>query len=145
MIGYYERKLIDWFNDHEQAAQDAIKYCGIDSIDWLFDQRSDDRKKFDEDFEHSLSATAEEINSIDDYEAMSEYLEDALDISVTRSLSGGFENCKVWLTVGGPGVYIDTADKYLKGRWGSTSIDIPLSFSACDLIDDYVVELSNCF
>ena len=146
-INGYEQALIDWFFDHEQAAADVLQYCNVPDIKYIFDPRDEDRKQFDADFEENLKSTASELSTMD-YEAICEYLSDMLDYSITHDSSGDYESAKVWLTVGGPGVYIDTADAYLKGRWGYTSIDVPIPYQTRDMIDDYMYELEqagNCY
>lgn len=146
MTTYTQILFMEWCEDHKQAKEDILKYCGAPDIEYLFDGRSADQREFDDDFERSLRSTADEINAMeDDFDQVCEYLEDILDYDVRRNSDGSYDSCRVWITMGGPGVFIDTSDGYLKGRWGSTRIDIPLSCDVCNLIDDYIEELTNCY
>lgn len=47
------------------------------------------------------------------------YFADALDIEYTISGSGEYLGARVWVTLGGPNVWIDTREGYVKGAWGS--------------------------
>ena len=41
---------------------------------------------------------------------------------------------------GGPGIYADTADGQVKGRWWGSSVDVPLLPETCDAINEIVEE-----
>ncbi len=144
MTTYTQKQFMEWCEDHKEAKEDILRHCNAPDIEYLFDGRTADQREFDADFERSLRSTADRLNNMD-YEELCEYMEDILDYDITRNYSGDYQSCRFWITIGGPGVFVDTGSKELKGRWGSTSIDIPLSYDICDMIDDYMEELSNCY
>lgn len=146
MTTYTQKRFAEWCEDHKEAKEDILRYCNAPDIEYLFDGKTADQREFDADFEKSLRSTADEINAMkDDFDQVCEYLEDKLDYDSLWNYDGSYDSCRVWITIGGPSVFIDTSDGYLKGRWGSTSIDIPLSYYVCNLIDDYMEEITNCY
>jgi hypothetical protein len=83
----------------------------------------------------------------DRYEDLYQYLfEDNLGIKILTSLDGsdyfGAEICVAW---GGPNIYIETRDSYVKGYWGSDQVEYPLSYTVRDRIDDEIEELRSCY
>ena len=73
-----------------------------------------------------------------------EYVIDALDIEVTRSLNGDYRSARVLLTFGGPNVWLDTADRELQGAWGSKRVNMSIPYDVCEEIDAAVEELASC-
>jgi hypothetical protein len=64
-----------------------------------------------------------------------------LGIKIITSLDGseyyGAEICVAW---GGPNIYIETRDSYVRGYWGD-EVSVPLSYKARDAIDYIIDEL----
>lgn len=73
------------------------------------------------------------------YTDLYNYIADNLGIKITTSLDGsdyfGADICVAW---GGPNIYIETSDSYVRGYWGSDRAEYPLSYSACDKINDII-------
>ncbi len=46
------------------------------------------------------------------------YFSDVLDYEYTISSSGDYLGAKIWVTLGGPNICIDTREGYVKGAWG---------------------------
>jgi len=65
-----------------------------------------------------------------------DYLSDILDFE--------FSGRKVWVTLGGPNVWIDTAEHEIKLAWGGERESLYLDYEICDEIDGYFEELYNC-
>ena len=80
------------------------------------------------------------------YTDLYNYIADNLGIRITTSLEGseyyGAEICVAW---GGPNIYIETSDSYVRGYWGSDRAEVPLSYSARDKIDDIIDEWRQCY
>ena len=55
-----------------------------------------------------------------------------------------FSSCKVWITLGGPNIWIDTAEREIKLAWGGERESIYLDSDICDEIDSYFEEIYNC-
>lgn len=73
-----------------------------------------------------------------------EYVCDALDVEVTRSLNGDYRGARILLTFGGPNVWLDTADRELQGSWGGKRVNMHVPYEVCELIDDAIEELADC-
>lgn len=46
------------------------------------------------------------------------YFNDVLDIEYTISGSGDYLGARIYVTLGGPNIWIDTREGYVKGAWG---------------------------
>lgn len=73
-----------------------------------------------------------------------DYLSDALDYEITINSSMEYSSCKVWITLGGPNVWIDTREREIKLAWGGERESIYLDSDICDEIDEYFQEFYNC-
>ena len=99
---------------------------------------------FERNFFRSLQATADKLERIyeeketnDDGEIMSfyDYFDDYLDVNYTVDREKQYKSALIMIGWGGPNVYIDTDDSYVKGYWG-TVIWIPFSYYVRDKIDE---------
>mgnify|MGYP006956066145 CR=1 FL=1 len=68
-------------------------------------------------------------------------LEDALDYEFTVNSSREYKSTKIWVALGGPNVWVDTAEHAVKLAWGVDREEYPLSYDASDAIDDYMSEI----
>ena len=48
-----------------------------------------------------------------------DYLNDALDYEFTIDSRKEYKSAKIWITLGGPNVWIDTAERVVKLAWGT--------------------------
>lgn len=66
------------------------------------------------------------------------YVHDNLGASVTVDAydRSWIKSVCVTFAVGGPGIYVDTADEAVEGRWWGECVDIPLRASVCERIND---------
>lgn len=69
---------------------------------------------------------------------------DALDIEVTRSLNGDYRGARIYLTIGGPNVWLDTADRELQGVWGGKPVNMFVPYDVCEEIDAAIEEYAAC-
>ena len=76
--------------------------------------------------------------------SMVDYLSDVLDYEITLNSSMEYRSCKVWVTIGGPNVWIDTAENEIKLAWGAERDSIWLPSEICEEIDCYFEELYKC-
>ena len=73
-----------------------------------------------------------------------EFICDALDVEVTRSLNGDYRGARILLTFGGPNIWLDTADRELQGAWGGKRVNMYVPYEVCEAIDAAVEELTGC-
>ena len=73
-----------------------------------------------------------------------DYLSDILDFEITINSRMEYSGCKAWVTIGGPNVWIDTAEREIKLAWGGERDSIYLESDICDEIDSYFEEIYNC-
>lgn len=76
-----------------------------------------------------------------EYRGLYDFIEDALDIEVTCGISGDFRGAKLYVTVGGPTIWVDTQDGTVEGRWGTDSCSKWVDSDAIDELNDAIQEL----
>ena len=69
-----------------------------------------------------------------------DYFSDVLDFEYTVNSDKTYKSVKVWITLGGPNVWIDTADSYVRLAWGTNREEYPLSFYVSEEIDNIFEE-----
>lgn len=76
----------------------------------------------------------------DDFEQLSiyDYLADVLDYEITIDSRLEYKSAKIWVALGGPNVWIDTAEKAVKLAWGTYRAEYPIDYDACEEIDEYI-------
>lgn len=79
----------------------------------------------------------------DDGEEMSlyDYLNDVLDWEFTIDSQKEYKSAKIWVTLGGPNVWIDTAERAVKLAWGTDLAEYELDWDVCDEIDNIMCEI----
>ena len=80
----------------------------------------------------------------DEERTIYDYLSDVLDFEITINSRMEYSSCKVWITLGGPNVWIDTAEREIKLAWGGERESLWLDGDICDEIDAYFEEFYNC-
>lgn len=87
-----------------------------------------------------------ETNEVNDFEqlSISDYLDDILDIDFTVNRYKEYQSCSICIGWGGPNIYIDTDDAYIKLYWGSTREQYPIRYETRDEIDEWAEEYFNC-
>lgn len=81
--------------------------------------------------------TVEELEA-DNFDAY-EWLNETLGIeSFTVSISGDVLGAEIAICVGGPGVWVDTKNDVVEGRWGGDKRT--MSFRTNDALDDLIQE-----
>ena len=73
-----------------------------------------------------------------------DYFNDVLDVEYTISSQGDFLGASIWVTIGGPSIWIDTRENEIKGRWGSDAVNIWLPSEISNEIDNIFEEQYNC-
>lgn len=70
-----------------------------------------------------------------------DYLNDVLDFEFTVDSRKEYKSAKIWVTLGGPNVWIDTAERAVRLAWGSDREEYPLDWDVCDKIDEIMQEI----
>lgn len=76
-----------------------------------------------------------------EYRGLYDFIEDALDVEITRGLSGDYRGAKLYMTVGGPTVWVDTQTGFVEGRWATDSCSKWVDSDAIDELNDAIEEL----
>lgn len=101
-----------------------------------------------EQFDENGYYTCQECGKIfeeNELEAVSlyDYFDDVLDYEFTCNCRKEFTACKVYVTLGGPTIWIDTASGTVELRWGGESASYFLDYDVIDEINDYFEEIFN--
>ena len=105
-----------------------------DESDEDFDKRYEEWNKTYDEWQDKINELEDKKSDLES-ETLAGYLEDCLDIDYIVNSSKEYQSCRVWLTVGGPGIYVDTEDCCVKLNWGGTHKEWGLSLSTRDQID----------
>lgn len=73
-----------------------------------------------------------------------DYLSDVLDYEFTIDSQKEYKSATIWVTLGGPNVWIDTAERAVKLAWGADRAEYLLDWGVCDEIDDIMREIYEC-
>ena len=68
------------------------------------------------------------------------YFTDVLDIEYTISSHGDYLGARIAVALGGPNIYIDTREGYVKGYWGTDRADAWIPSEICEEIDGIMEE-----
>lgn len=73
-----------------------------------------------------------------------DYFADVLDFEYTITSRKEYKSVKVWVTLGGPNVWIDTNDDAVHLAWGTDREEYPLDYDVSNEIDSIFEEYFNC-
>lgn len=76
-----------------------------------------------------------------EYRGLYDFINDALDIEVTCGLSGDYRGAKLYMTVGGTTIWVDTKTGFVEGRWGGDSCSKWVDSDAIDELNEAIEEL----
>lgn len=82
----------------------------------------------------------------DDGEILSlyDYISDVLDYEYTIDSQLNYRACRIYVTLGGPTVWIDTYNKSVELRWANESATYYIPSDIIEEIDDIMEEYYNC-
>lgn len=82
----------------------------------------------------------------DDGEEMTlfDYIADILDVEYTLSSTFELIGVRLWVTLGGPNIYIDTRAGEVVGHWGSDCARAWVPSEICNELTSYFEEYYNC-
>lgn len=70
-----------------------------------------------------------------------DYLTDVLDYEFIVNSRKKYESAKIWVALGGPNVWIDTAERAVKLAWCTDREEYMLDGDVCEEIDDIMQEI----
>lgn len=97
-----------------------------------------------EELEAIYNGTTNEVNGDGEPETFYDYFEDPLDYEYTISSRGDYLGVKIFVTLGGPNVWVDTRRGEIAGAWGADRADIWLPSEIAAEIDSIFEEYYNC-
>lgn len=75
-----------------------------------------------------------------EYRGLYDFIESALDVEITRGLSGDYRGAKLYMTVGGPTIWVDTETVFVEGRWVGDSCSKWVDSDAIDALNEAIEE-----
>lgn len=99
-----------------------------------FDKRYAEWDKAYDKWQEKINELEDKKSDLED-DTLEKYLEDYLDVDYIVNNKKEYQSCRVWITIGGPGICIDTEDSCVKLHWGSTHKEWGISYSTRDKID----------
>lgn len=86
-----------------------------------------------------------EVNDVDDWEQQTiyNYINNVLDWEYRVSRDKEYRSCEICVGWGGPNIYIDTDDAYVKLYWGNTQTQYPIKYDTRDALDECMEEYFN--
>ena len=95
---------------------------------------------FERECQRQVDGVVDTLNEIaareNSREALEEYFDDVFDIEYRVDGRKEYRSVKVMITCGGPNIYVDTGDAYVRLYWGATEVEAPLSYNAAEKIDE---------
>lgn len=76
-----------------------------------------------------------------EYRGLYDLISDAFDVKITRGLSGDYRGAKLYMTVGGPAIWIDTQTGFVEGRSVGYSCSKWVDSDAIDALNEEIEEL----
>lgn len=70
-----------------------------------------------------------------------DWMAEALDMEYIITSQRDYKACRIWVTLGGPNVWVDTEEKAVKLAWGTDRESYTLSWDTCDELDSIAAEL----
>jgi len=84
------------------------------------------------------TATTEDGEQISIYDYI---CNDVLDYETTHNSAGDMIGCRLYVTLGGPNVWIDTRNAEIALAWGTDRESVWLPSELCEMIDDAMTEI----
>ena len=101
-----------------------------------------EKKAFD-----MLSGMGADLDALacdDDPEKLYEYLDECLDVEFRCNSAKEYKSAKLYVTLGGPNVWVDTRNGEVAGAWGCDRESAWLASEVCEEIDEIFREWFAC-
>ena len=111
-----------------------------DETDEAYDKKYAEYEKEFKNWEDEVDSLNEKIDELKDEGDLRSYFDDYLDVDYIVNSNKEYQSARIWVTIGGPGIYIDTEKATVELRWGGTSTSAPISYNVRDEIDSIFEE-----
>ena len=109
-------------------------------------------KDFEKECQERANSIAKHLNALaggkvgkdDECQSLYDYFDDVYDIEYRIDGSGKYRSVRLMIACGGPDIYVDTDDSYVKLYWGNAQVSAPISYDTSDAIDDIFQEYYTC-
>lgn len=99
------------------------------------------QERVDSIVKHLNDLASGNIDEKDECQSLYDYFDDVCDIEYRIDGRGKYRSVRLMIACGGPNIYVDTNDAYVKLYWGSTYAKAPISYTASDEIDNIFEEI----
>lgn len=86
-------------------------------------------------------AAGQAVNEDGEEMSLYDWINDALDFEYTIDSQRQYKAAKIWVTLGGPNVWVDTAERAVKLAWGTDRAEYLLDWDTCDELDNIMAEI----
>lgn len=83
----------------------------------------------------------DQMNDDGEEKTLCDYIEDVLDVEYTLSSTKELIGVRLWVTLGGPNIYIDTRAGEVVGHWGCDCERAWLPSEICNELTSYFEEI----
>lgn len=79
----------------------------------------------------------------DDGETLSlcDWIDDVLDFEFVVDSQKNYVSAKIYVTLGGPTVWVDTVEKAVKLAWGADREEYPIAWDAVEQLNDLMIDI----
>lgn len=88
---------------------------------------------------------AEHLDEDGEIIGLYDYFDDVLDFEYVISSSREYLGAKIWITLGGPNIWIDTRAEQINGAWGNDRATVYIPKNLASEIDAIFEGLYNCY
>lgn len=86
-------------------------------------------------------AAGKAVNEDGEEMGLYDWVNDALDFEYTIDSRRQYKAAKIWVTLGGPNVWVDTWARAVCLAWGTDRAEYPLAWDTCDELDNIMAEI----
>lgn len=86
-------------------------------------------------------AAGQAVNEDGEEMSLYDWVNDALDFEYTVDSQRQYKAAKIWVTLGGPNVWVDTLARAVYLAWGSDRAEYPISYDTADELDNVMAEI----
>lgn len=83
----------------------------------------------------------DQMNEDGEEKTLCDYIEEVLDVEYTLSSTKELIGVRLWVTLGGPNIYIDTRAGEVVGHWGTNSARAWVPSEICEELTSYFDEI----
>lgn len=128
---------IDELEENEPEDPDPADYENDEDYAKAFE----DYEKEYEEWEKEKEELEEKKGELEEEGDLRSYFDDYLDVNYIVNSSKEYESARIYVTLGGPAIWIDTDKSTVEISWGSTRKTAYLSYNVRDEIDEIFREI----